>query len=235
MPRIKNQNGFTLLEILVAVFIMSLGFLAAAQMQFLSLRQKQLAEQGTIATNVIQYISDNDMAEVRRHYLLNATAYVDAQAKRPPNFTYCDGSDTSACDECPCNPLQAITPNPADGVTETTCAAIDMHNFNPEDLNFRATLNQCKTDGAAILTEGNTPLYAVKRATTTQASLNGVQTFTVSVTYAVKSPSQLNKTGITSVKLSDSLVSQTYDISAHVGDFSDFIPAWNAVNIPHIP
>jgi prepilin-type N-terminal cleavage/methylation domain-containing protein len=235
MPRIKNEHGFTLLEILVAVLIMSLGFLAAAQMQFLSLRQKQLAEQGTIATNVIQYISDNDMAEVRRRYLLNATAYSDAQANRTLNLTYCNGSDTSTCDECPCDPLEAITPNPADGVTETTCAAINMNNFNPEDLNFRTTLSQCKTDGSLILTEGNSPLYAVKQVITTQDVLNGIQTLTASVTYAVKTSSQFNETGLQSLSLRDSLVSQTYDVSAHVGDFSDFIPAWTAVNIPHIP
>ncbi|MGH7807992.1 MAG: type IV pilus modification PilV family protein, partial [Thermodesulfobacteriota bacterium] len=164
----KDQNGFTLLEILVAVFIMSLGFLAAAQMQFLSLRQKQLAEQGTIATNVIQYISDNDMAEVRRRYLLNATAYVDAQAGRNqnPSRPYCDGSANSVCDVCPCDPLEAITLNPDDGVTETICAAIDINNFNPENLNFRTTPNQCKTDGAVILTAGSSPLYLVKRAVT---------------------------------------------------------------------
>jgi len=233
----KDQNGFTLLEILVAVFIMSLGFLAAAQMQFLSLRQKQLAEQGTIATNVIQYISDNDMAEVRRRHLLNATAYVEAQAGRNTNPVrpYCDGSDNSACDECPCDPLEAITPNPADGVTETTCAAVDINNFNPENLNFRTTVTQCKADGAAILAADSTPLYAVKQATTIQGLLNGVQTLTVTITYAVKTTSQFNETGIASLSLSNSIVSQTYEVSANLADFSDFIVGWNAVNVPHIP
>ncbi|MBI2485479.1 MAG: prepilin-type N-terminal cleavage/methylation domain-containing protein [Deltaproteobacteria bacterium] len=236
MSVIKDQDGFTLLEILVAVFIMSLGFLAAAQMQFLSLRQKQLAEQGTIATNVIQYISDNDMAEVRRRYLLNATAYIDAQAGRAPNLNYCNGSANSVCGVCPCDPLEAITPN---GVTET-CAAIDVNNFNPDNLNFRTAVTQCKADGAVISGAGSTPLYAVKQATTTQAVLNGVQTLTVAVTYAVKTPSQFDKTGITgitSVSLSNTLVTQTYEVSANEADFSDFIPGpgWDAVNVPHIP
>jgi prepilin-type N-terminal cleavage/methylation domain-containing protein len=231
----KDQNGFTLLEILVAVFIMSLGFLAAAQMQFLSLRQKQLAEQGTIATNVIQYISDNDMAEVRRRYLLNATAYVEAQAGKVPNINYCNGSANSVCDECPCDPLEAITPNPADGVTETTCAAVDINNFNPENLNFRTAVTQCEADGAAILAADSTPLYAVKQATTIQGLLNGVQTLTVTLTYAVKTPSQFNETGIASLSLSNSLVSQTYEVSANLADFSDFIVGWNAVNVPHVP
>lgn len=36
MVKINNTSGFTLLEILVAVFIMSVGFLALSQMEFLS-------------------------------------------------------------------------------------------------------------------------------------------------------------------------------------------------------
>jgi len=235
MAGIKNERGFTLLEILVAVFIMSLGFLAAAQMQFLSLRQKQLAEQGTVATNVIQFISDRDMAEVKRLYLLNATAYIDAQAGRALNLSYCDGSANSVCDACPCDPLEALTPNPTDGVTETTCAVIDVNNFDPTKVNFRTTDTQCKADGAAILEANGSPLYLVKRATTTRATLNGVQTLTVLVTYAVKTPPQFNKTGLGSVSLKDSLVSQVYGVTANVGDFSKLIDGWDKVNVPHIP
>jgi prepilin-type N-terminal cleavage/methylation domain-containing protein len=235
MPRTKNQNGFTLLEILVAVFIMALGFLAAAQMQFLSLRQKQLAEQGTVATNVIQFVSDTDMAEVKRLYLYNANAYVQAQAGKIPNTDYCSGSTNSACGECPCDPLEAITPNPANGITETTCAAVDINNFNPNNLNFRDTVTQCKADGAVISEAGSSPLYVVKQATTTQALLYGVQTLRVRATYAIKTPAQFNESGLASVSLSNSLVSQTYEISANLTDYSDFIPGWNAVNVPHVP
>jgi len=55
-----SQNGFTLIEILVAVFIMSVGFLALSQMEFLSVRQKQMAEAGSNATNTIQFAGDRD-------------------------------------------------------------------------------------------------------------------------------------------------------------------------------
>lgn len=235
MSGIKKESGFTLLEILVAVLIMSLGFLAAAEMQFLSLRQKQLAEQGTVATNLVQYVSDRDMAEVRRRYLLNATAYIDAQAGRTLNLSYCNGSGNSICDGCPCDPLEALTPNPTDGVTETTCAVVDANDFNPMRVNFRTTEAECKADGAAILEANGSPLYIVKRAETTQATLNSVQTLTVLVTYAVKTPPQFNKTGLGSVNIRDSLVSQAYGVTANIGDFSNFIAGWNTVNIPHIP
>src|SRR5574341_101233 len=104
----KNQEGFTLIELLVATLIMALGFIAFAEMQFLSLLQKQRAELGSTATNAIQFISDRDMAEVKRIYLLNSNARLDAQAGRALDLSYCDGSANSVCGACPCDPLEAL-------------------------------------------------------------------------------------------------------------------------------
>ena len=50
-----DNSGFTLLEILVAVFLMAIGFFAMSQMQFLSLRQSQLAENGTMIITLITH------------------------------------------------------------------------------------------------------------------------------------------------------------------------------------
>jgi len=61
-----NESGFTLIEILVAMMIISVGYLAFSQMGFLSLRLKQMAERGTDATQVIQFITDRDLAQVKR-------------------------------------------------------------------------------------------------------------------------------------------------------------------------
>ncbi len=235
MSRIKNRDGFTLVEILVATLIMALGFLSLAEMETLSLRQKQRAESGTIATNVIQFISERDMAEVRRLYLLNSTAYVDVQAGRitiPPNPAYCNGSTTSACSVCPCDPLQALTPNPTDGTTESTCAIIDIQNFDPQKLNFRGSKTQCQTDAK---NNTNADLFIVKSATTAVNSAVTPNIVTVSITYAVKTPTQFNKTGLGSVSLADSLASQAYQVTAHIDNYSNFIAGWNTVRIPHIP
>ena len=90
----KNKaSGFTIVEILVAVFIISIGVLALSQMEILSLRQYQLAEQGTMATNIIQFISDRDVAEVKRRTLLNNEVYLDYLNARNADFDYCDGTD----------------------------------------------------------------------------------------------------------------------------------------------
>ena len=231
---IKNQNGFTLTEILVAMFIMAIGFLAVAQMEFLSLRQKQQAETGTVATNTIQFITDRDMAEVRDRHLLNSTAYIDDQAGRTPELDYCNGSATSICAACPCDPLEALTPNPDNAVTETICAAIDSNNLDPNALTFRTTATACETDAAALPADSEV-FYVVKQSTTTVDAGVTPNIVTVAITYAVKTPTQFGETGLGSVSIRYSLASQAYTVTAHVDDWSDAIAGWSAVRVPHIP
>src|SRR3989304_3636408 len=233
----KNQEGFTLIELLIATLIMALGFMAFAEMQFLSLLLKQRAELGSTATNAIQFISDRDMAEVKRIYLLNSNTCLDAQAGRALDLSYCDGSSaTSVCGVCPCDPLEAITPNPDNGVTETTCAAIDRQHFDPTNITFRNTKALCQADAAgppAI----SSPLYIVKKAETEVDDIVIPNIVEVKLTYAIKTSPQFDDTDITSVLIRDSIASQSFGVTAHVDNYSDLIPepGWDEVRIPHVP
>ena len=236
----KNQEGFTLIELLVATLIMAIGFMAFAEMQFLSLLLKQRAELGSTATNAIQFISDRDIAEVKRVYLLNSNARMDFQAGRLTSadlpLPYCDGSANSVCGACPCDPLEALTPNPDDGVDETTCAAIDRQHFDPTNITFRNTKALCLADAAA-LPANISPLYIVKEATTSvidnpAPTADGV---TVTLTYAIKTSPQFDDTDITSVLIRDSIASQSFEVTAHEDNYSDLIAGWNLVRIPHVP
>ena len=231
----KNQEGFTLIELLIATLIMALGFMAFAEMQFLSLLLKQRAELGSTATNAIQFISDRDMAEVKRIYLLNSNTRLDAQAGRALDLSYCDGSSaTSVCGVCPCDPLEAITPNPDNGVTETTCAAIDRQHFDPTNITFRNTKALCQADAAgppAI----SSPLYIVKKAETEVDDIVIPNIVEVKLTYAIKTSPQFDDTDITSVLIRDSIASQSFGVTAHVDNYSDLIPGWTTVRIPHVP
>ena len=146
-------------------------------MQFLSLLQKQRAELGSTATNAIQFISDRDIAEVKRIYLLNSNTRMDAQAGRALNLSYCNGSANSVCKVCPCDPLKALTPKPDDGEDETTCAAIDRQHFDPTNITFKNTKALCQADAAA-LPANSSPLYIVKEAKT---SVEGVTPIIVEV------------------------------------------------------
>ena len=228
----KNQEGFTLIELLIATLIMSIGFIAFAEMQFLSLLLKQRAELGSTATNAIQFISDRDIAEVKRIYLLNSNTRMDAQAGRALDLSYCDGTSANpVCGVCPCDPLEAITPNP-DNLPETTCAAIDRHNFDPTNITFRTTKALCLTDAAA-LPANSSPLYVVKKAEPPEIVIPNI--VEVQITYAIKTSPQFDDTDITSVLIRDSIASQSFEVTAHVDNYSDLIAGWTTVRIPHVP
>jgi len=122
---LNDKKGFTLLELLIALGIMTVGFLAIAQMQFLSLKQTRKAEIGTTATNIIQFISDTDMAEVRRLYLLNSAAFNNSVAGRIPDFSYCDGAAPPNCPNTPCeDPCSGCPAQPCDVMEALTVGQI---------------------------------------------------------------------------------------------------------------
>lgn len=236
MYLLRNQRGFTFTEIIIAVSIMALGFLAMAQMQYLSLRQKQKAEQGTVATNIIQFIADRDIEEVKRAHLLNSIAFVEAQAGRlnagsssEPHLQHCmSGNAERMCDTCPCDPLMQVTPNPAQP-SITSCAVIDPYSFDPGKVSFSREPPICT---AAADSES---LIVVKRVDSAIDNTSQPPITTLTVTYAVKTKNQFADTGFQSLAIKDTLAAQNLVFSAHREDWSQFIPGWNNVNVPHVP
>lgn len=238
----SKQEGFTLAEMLIAVAIMALGFLALAEMQYLSLRQKQRSEFGTVATNIIQFVADKDMAEVRRLHLLNTIAHSDIVAGRTPDFSYCDGSEPTPCTGCPaqpCDTMRVLTvadPGPPPW-EEPSCAPVQTDNSDPEKLVFDTNVNSC--------TDPNADMYIIKdvRASLQDNPDPDPDILTVTITYAVKTPGQFADTGLTIIDPSNnnrpivrnSIATQTYVMSAHIDDWSQIIPGWTEVRVPHIP
>ena len=238
-----TQKGFTFIEILVALSIMALGFLAMTQMQYLSLRQKQQAEAGTVATNVIQFIADRDMEEVKRTHLLNAIAFVEAQAGRldpesasEPHLQHCmTGNADRLCDACPCDPLAAVTPDPTENlddegnnIPEISCAVIDIYDFDPEEVSFSTSQSACA--GAT-----GDDLIVVKRVLVDTDTTADPPLTTLNVTYGIKTKKQFEETDFDSISRKDTLATQDMVFSSHDEDWSQFIPGWTSVSIPHIP
>ena len=247
----SNSKGFTLLEIMVALGIMAVGFLAMSQMQYLSFRQKALSESGTFATNMIGTVSDFEMANARTISLLNARVYLDSQASKIilNQDDYCDGSDDAVCEECPCNPLERFVSDTFDlqavgGDTEFTCAPIDSNNFNPGEMEFFRESDDCENvDGL------NPDFYVLKRVNSNFDNTVTPNLINLNITYVLKSTrqfeSEANQTAmgsgeIANINFGDSIARQNIQVSAHVErDWTNFINlgtgTWNEVIVPHIP
>lgn len=81
MPMIRKQTGFTLLEVLVAVVILSLGLLGLAGLQAASLRNNQTAYYRGIATQQAYDMADRlraNLAGVRAGNYNNLTPSIPA-------------------------------------------------------------------------------------------------------------------------------------------------------------
>jgi len=231
MSGIISQKGFTLTEIMIALAIMALGFLAMAQMQYLSLRQKQQAELGTVATNIIQFIADRDMEEVKRAHLLNSIAFMAAQAGNltDDNLKYCQG-DKNLCDGCPCNPLKALAPDLDDNSVTVQCAVINIHDSDPEDVEFKTQVSDCEADSQDALI-----VVKLVKVEIDEGNGNDPTITMLNVTYGVKSKKQFEETDFESLSIKNTLVTQNMVFTAHEEDWSRFVPSWTEVNIPHVP
>jgi prepilin-type N-terminal cleavage/methylation domain-containing protein len=183
----SNNKGFTFLEILVALAIMSIGFLAMSQMQYLSLRQTNLSQVGAKSINLLQSIADRDMQTTRIIHLMNSRVYLDAQSGKTiiNQDDYCDGTPptdclkppcTDPCTVCPCNPLTVYTTDTTANNTETTCAFLSTVEFDPANIEYETNKTQC-TNPACIT--ANPPctleLYLVRRVVTTVNQLSNPQ------------------------------------------------------------
>ena len=230
-----NRSGFTIIEILITILIMSTGFIALSQMQFLSILQKQRAEAGTIATNIVQFANDSDLAKAKKMHQLNILVLLDTIAQRTPDYTYCGDSTKFGCTQCPCDPLTAFTPNPVVG-NEKTCSIIDINDFDPENLIY-TNQTTCQTTLDSFGTEA---MILVKDVDTNSVVVDGITIMTLSIMYGVKSKEQFRDSGL-SVLLKDTLVAQSFEVTAHLdnynenGTISSNPTGWINVRVPHLP
>lgn len=228
MSLAQNQSGFTLIEIIVALLIMVIGFLAMSQMQYLSLRQHSLAEDGTVGTNFLQALSERDMSEVRRIHLLNSRVYLDRQQGKliTTQDDYCTGS-VEPCDSgCPCNPFLVLTSTPGSDGTETTCAEIDLKTVDPAQIEYETNKSDCS----------DAELYIVRLVTTNVDTTVVPNEVNINVTYAVKNGQQFGNYSFGDpLTIPKSVLVQNYEASAHIDNWSTYVPGWTQVTVPHIP
>ena len=248
---ISNKKGFTLLEVIVALSIMTIGFLAMSQMQYISVLQKTAAENGTLATNIIEGVSGFEIARAKRIALLNAKVYLDSQASITitTQDDYCDGSDDAICSQCPCNPMQSFSSDTFDFLdngAEVRCAPVDTAKFRVSDVQYFDNINDC----SAVTEDINPSFFIIRRITNNFDDNSTPNQVNSEVTYAIKSIKQLKDADngfeldeggeSNALAIKKSLAVQKYEISAHVErDWTNFITlgggTWNQVVVPHIP
>jgi len=250
---IRNKNGFTLLEIIVALGIMTVGFLAMSQMQYLSLRQTTLAQIGSKSTNLLQSLNDRDTQFSRIIHLMNSRVYLDSQSGTTitTQDDYCDGTPptnclnppcSDPCTTCPCDPLTVFTSDPTTNNTETTCAFLSTVEFDPTNIKYETNKGLCTNP--ACLSE-NPPckleLFVVRRVVTTVDQTTIPQEVNLRVLYAILTPIQFANFNLSDpLRIKDTVVFQTYETSAHIDqNWNTFINIpgqdWSNVTIPHIP
>ena len=99
--RTRSQRGFTIIEVLVAMAILSFGLLAVAGMQVVAIRVNVAAQRLDQATTLAQDKIEELMALPFTHASLNDTTPVGTEqpypdANTPPGYTLTWYVDTSA-------------------------------------------------------------------------------------------------------------------------------------------
>jgi prepilin-type N-terminal cleavage/methylation domain-containing protein len=222
-----GNKGFTLIEVLVALFIMSIGFLALSQMQYLSLKQSQLAYSGTTASNLIQSLSDIDLSRIRiinRNNIVLVNDIISGNG----NNTHQDYCNNNLCNnECPCDPFHAFTAFADEDSPLSICTAIKNEYHK---LNFDETII---STNPAVSCNNTANEYFLTRTINVDTRVPGERTYNIA--YTIKNRyQQVNYPD----ELGNSLATQYIKISAHV-DSTILASAPDGISnllvIPNIP
>lgn len=106
-----RKNGFTLIEVLISVFVLALGVIGAAGMQLNAMRTGQQSGFQTIAVQLATEMADNMRANANQlnqddsanPYLISYNSATDANPTTPGKICYgaavtCNGAELAAFD-----------------------------------------------------------------------------------------------------------------------------------------
>ncbi len=104
----RKQTGFTLIEVLIAVVVLSIGLLGVAAMQFVGLRDSNKSNERSLATVLAYDIADrmraNPQATAAGNYLITAgtapTTPTITSPSTPQDFCKTDFTGTTVANIC---------------------------------------------------------------------------------------------------------------------------------------
>ncbi|MEO6353471.1 MAG: type IV pilus modification protein PilV [Burkholderiaceae bacterium] len=155
-----RQNGFTLIEVLISVFVLALGVIGAGGMQLVAMRTSQQSGLQTVAVQLATEMADN----MRQ----NATAMNQADSNNPYLFTY-----NSATDGDPATATMCYTT----ACTSAQLAAADIYEW-------KTRLKAGLPGGRVVICRDETP-WDTSASKLTWACASTIAT-TNSVPYVVK-------------------------------------------------
>ena len=108
--RQRKQDGFTLLEVLIALLVLSIGLLGLAGLQTIGLRSNQMATMRTLVTQGAYDMSDRMRANQTG---VDAQSYVQSITNTVPEITV-------NCARTTCTAAQVVVFDKANWLTEVT-------------------------------------------------------------------------------------------------------------------
>jgi len=127
----SKESGFTLLEVLIALLVLSIGLLGLAALQTVGLRSNQVATLRTQATHAVYDISDRMRANPPGLTQANAY-YVIAISTAPAMTVNCDAAacapaQTAAFDLVQWRAIVEQLPNGKSQITQTAVGSMVTH------------------------------------------------------------------------------------------------------------
>jgi type IV pilus assembly protein PilV len=90
MRKRKGRNGFTLLELLIAVSLLAIGLLAVASMQSVAMNANMVSNRLTVATTLAQQVAEEMLSLNISDPKLNTA--ISMPASTAPNYTFINPS-----------------------------------------------------------------------------------------------------------------------------------------------
>ncbi len=205
----KNNSGFTLLEVLIAAAIMSIGLLALSETVYLSWRQSLRAEEKTVAVNLLQIARETDLKEISRIHSINMD-FANSASATPPS-----------CGTFPCDPFTTMQQ------TEVCIAVGD-----PDDFNYAAST--IETDAQdCVQNQPNSNFYLIRQVLRTLIS--GTR-YNYTIVYGLKSRQQMiNDPNLQLDRLNKTVARNYLTIMAAEKQITTNLGMTVSVTIPYVP